>query len=78
MNPKQINSPVLSSAGRAAQEPGCAAAAKKLAQGLTLIPYWGRNAQGQRVPLSCWGTLLPGESISQAAARLTHKLEGER
>ncbi len=46
-------------------------AAEKLAQGLTLVPYWGVNETGRRVPLSCWVMLRPGESIGQAARRLT-------
>ena len=51
--------------------PGDEKTAGKLSQGLTLVPYWGVNEAGRRVPLSCWVRLRPGESISQAASRLT-------
>lgn len=51
--------------------PGDPAAAKKQAQGLTLVPYWGHNEQGQRIACCAWIKLRPGESISEAAGRLS-------
>ena len=48
------------------KEPGDPVAAKKLAQGLTLVPYWTYNPEGRRV-----AQVRPGESLSQAAWRLT-------
>lgn len=40
-------------------------------QGLTLVPYWGHNEQGQRIACCAWIKLRPGESISEAAGRLS-------
>ena len=53
------------------QEAADPAAAKKQAQGLTLVPYWGYNEQGRRVARCAWIKLKPGESLSDAAGRLT-------
>ena len=45
--------------------------AEKLSQGLTLVPYWGYSADGRRIACCAWVKLRAGESISQAAGRLT-------
>ena len=52
--------------------PGDKKVAAHLAQGLTLVPYYARNARG--VPTACcaWIRLKHGESIAQAVARLTY------
>ncbi len=44
-------------------------AARELAAGKVLIPYWGKNKEGVRVALSCWDTLRPGETLRDAARR---------
>ena len=59
------------SAHQPGNEPADPAAAKKQAQGLTLVPYWGHNEQGQRIACCAWIKLRPGESISEAAGRLS-------
>ena len=50
--------------------------ARQLAKGLTLVPYWGRSEDGLRIPCSAWVRLRPGESVSDAAHRLTNILAG--
>lgn len=45
-------------------------AARQLAKGLTLVPYWGRSADGHRIPCCAWVRLRPGEGIADAARRL--------
>ena len=50
---------------------GDAKTAEKLSQGLTLVPYWGYSPDGRRVACCAWVCLKPGESLSQAASRLT-------
>ena len=50
--------------------------ARQLQKGLTLVPYWGRSADGRRIPCSAWVLLRPGESVSDAAHRLTHQVWG--
>ncbi len=54
-------------------------AARHLAAGLTLVPYWG-IANGRRIPCCAWVKLRPGESISNAARRLSGQagLGGQR
>ena len=51
--------------------PGDVHTARRLQAGLTLVPYWGHDKNGVRVPLSCWVTLRPGETVADAAKRLS-------
>ena len=39
--------------------------------GLTLVPYRAYNARGQLTWVSKWVRLLPGETVAQAAVRLS-------
>lgn len=54
-------------------------AARHLAAGLTLVPYWG-IAHGRRIPCCAWVKLRYGESLSDAARRLSSQagLGGQR
>ncbi len=54
-----------------AHEPGNKKAAARLAQGLTLVPYYARNERGERTAYCAWIKLKHGQSIAQAASRLT-------
>lgn len=51
--------------------PGNRQAARHLAQGLTLVPYRAYNQRGHLTWYSKWVPLRPGESIAQAAVRLS-------
>ena len=51
--------------------PGNRKAAARLAQGLTLVPYRAYNQRGQLTWYSRWVQLKPGETIAQAAVRLS-------
>ena len=46
-------------------------AAHYLALGLTLVPYWAYNAHGELAPFCRWVRLRPGETVAQAAVRLS-------
>ena len=50
--------------------------ADKLAQGLTLVPYWGYSPDGRRIACCAWVKLKAGESISAAASRLSAACAG--
>ena len=52
--------------------PGDQQVAARLAQGLTLVPYYARNERGVRTAYCAWIKLKHGESIAQAASRLTY------
>ena len=52
--------------------PGDKQVAAKLAQGLTLVPYYARNERGVRTAYCAWIKLRRGESIADAAKRLTY------
>ena len=52
--------------------PGDKQVAAKLAQGLTLVPYYARNERGVRTACCTWINLRRGESIADAAKRLTY------
>ena len=45
--------------------------AAHLAQGLTLVPYYAYNEHGERCAYCAWIKLKHGESIAQAASRLS-------
>ena len=47
--------------------------AQQLAQGRTLVPYWGYNPQGKLVPMCRWAVLKGGETLPQAFKRLSVK-----
>ena len=51
--------------------------AKRIAEGLTLVPYYGYGPDGRRCPLCQWVKLKPGESVEQAASRLTARYSGK-
>ncbi len=51
--------------------PADPAAAKKQAQGLTLVAYWGYNKQGHRIACCAWMKLRHRESINDTARRLS-------
>ena len=61
---------------QAQAQPEDPATARKLERGLTLVPCWGRSEDGRRIPYSAWVLLRPGESISDAAHRLTKQVCG--
>lgn len=52
--------------------------ARQLQKGLTRVPYWGRSEDGRRIPCGAWVLLRPGESVSDAAHRLTNRYEKSR
>jgi len=45
--------------------------ARRLEMGLTLVPYYAYNERGERCAYCAWVKLQPGESIAQAAQRLS-------
>ena len=45
--------------------------ARRLEQGLTLVPYYARNKRGERCAYCAWVELKHGESIAQAAKRFS-------
>ncbi len=51
--------------------PGNRKAAQQLAQGLTLVPYRAFNGRGHLTWYCKWAKLQRGESLSQAAVRLS-------
>jgi len=54
-----------------AHKPGDKIAAARLAQGLTLVPYRAYNQRGHLTWYSKWTALKPGETLAQAAVRLS-------
>ena len=54
-----------------APEYGDKKAAAQLAQGLTPVPYWAYNPQGKRAAYCKWVQLRPGETVADAAKRLS-------
>ena len=51
--------------------PGDKKVAARLAQGLTLVPYYAYNKCGARTAYCTWIKLKHGESIADAARRLS-------
>ena len=51
--------------------PGDKKAAARLSEGLTLVPYYAYNERGERCAYCAWVRLQPGESVAQAAGRLS-------
>ena len=45
--------------------------ARQLAKGLTLVPCWGISKDGRIIPCCKWVRLKPGETLSEAAHRLS-------